>query len=83
MGSPLSLVIAKFFMEDFDKMALDLVAHKPIFCLRYVDGISVIWSQCSDRLQNINYKRLKNTRSYRISSLDNKILLISKIKIFF
>jgi hypothetical protein len=29
MGSPLSLVIANFFMEDFEKKATELATHKP------------------------------------------------------
>jgi hypothetical protein len=29
MGSPLSLVIANFFMEDFEKKAIKLATHKP------------------------------------------------------
>jgi hypothetical protein len=30
MGSPLSPVIANFFMEDFEKKAIELATHKPI-----------------------------------------------------
>jgi hypothetical protein len=52
MGSPLFLVIAKFFMEDLDKMELDGAVHKTLFCLRYVDGTFVIWSQGPDRLKD-------------------------------
>jgi hypothetical protein len=37
MGSPLSPVIANFYMEDFEEAALDLAPHKPISWFRYVD----------------------------------------------
>ena len=36
MGSPLSPVIAKFFMEDFEKRTLDKATHKPSCWYRYV-----------------------------------------------
>jgi hypothetical protein len=35
MGSPLSPVIANFFMEDFEKKAIDQATHKPVCCFRY------------------------------------------------
>jgi hypothetical protein len=61
MGSPLSLVIASFFMEDFEEMALDRAAHKPLCCFRYVDGTFVIWPHDPnrprdflDRLNNVH-----------------------------
>jgi hypothetical protein len=38
MGSPLSPVIANFFMEDF-KVALSRAAFKPICWFHYVDDI--------------------------------------------
>jgi hypothetical protein len=42
MVSPLSLLIANFFMEDFEEMALNWDAHKPLCWLNYVDGTFVI-----------------------------------------
>ena len=43
MGSPLSLVIANFFMEDFEKKATEQAAHKSVCWFRYVDDESVIY----------------------------------------
>jgi hypothetical protein len=43
MGSPLSPVIARLFMEDFEKKAIEEEVHKPICWFRYVDGTFVIW----------------------------------------
>jgi retron-type reverse transcriptase len=40
MGSPLSPVIANFFMEDFEKKAIELATHKPASWFRYVDDTS-------------------------------------------
>jgi hypothetical protein len=37
MGSPLSLVIANFFMEDFEKKAIEQATYKPVRWFRYVD----------------------------------------------
>jgi hypothetical protein len=34
MGSPLSLVMANFFMEYFEKKAIEQVTHKPICWLK-------------------------------------------------
>ena len=38
MGSPLSPVIANFFMKEFEKKALATSTLKPGFWFRYVDG---------------------------------------------
>ena len=43
MGSPLSPVIASFFMEDFEKRAIEQEPHKPVCWFRYVDDTFVIW----------------------------------------
>ena len=43
MGSPLSPVIADFFMENFEKKAIEQAAHKPVCRFRYVDDTFVIW----------------------------------------
>jgi hypothetical protein len=43
MGSPLSLLIATFFMEDFEELALIRATYKPTCWFCYVDGIFVIW----------------------------------------
>jgi hypothetical protein len=43
MGSPLSPVIADFFMEHFEETVLDGAIHKPLCWFRYVDDTFVIW----------------------------------------
>jgi hypothetical protein len=43
MGSPLSPVIANFFMEDVEKKVLEQVTHNPVCWFRYVDDTFVIW----------------------------------------
>jgi retron-type reverse transcriptase len=50
MGPPLSLVIANFYMEDFEERTLDLAPHKPLCWFRYVDDTFVIWPHGPDRL---------------------------------
>ena len=40
MGSPHSPVIANFFMEDFEKKAIEQATHKPVCWFRYVDDTS-------------------------------------------
>jgi hypothetical protein len=52
MGSPLSPVVANFFMEDFEKRAIELATHKPTCCFRYVDDTLVIWPHGQENLQN-------------------------------
>jgi hypothetical protein len=43
MGSPLSPVIAKFYMEDFEKTAMEKATQKPACWYRYVDDTFVMW----------------------------------------
>jgi hypothetical protein len=43
MGSSLSPVIATYFMEYFEEMALETATHKPFCRVRYVDDTFVIW----------------------------------------
>ncbi|GFG37926.1 hypothetical protein Cfor_07414 [Coptotermes formosanus] len=43
MGSPLSPVIANFFMEDFEERALQQATLKPLCWFRYMDDTFVIW----------------------------------------
>jgi hypothetical protein len=50
MGSLLSLVIANFFMEDFEKKAVEQVTHKPVCWFRYVDDTIVIWPHGQEKL---------------------------------
>jgi hypothetical protein len=52
MGSPLSLVIAKFYMEDFKEKALDQAPHKPLCWFSYVDDTFIIWPHGPARLKD-------------------------------
>jgi len=50
MGSPLSPVIVNFFMEDFEKKAIEQATHKPVCWFRYVGDIFVIWPHTQEKL---------------------------------
>lgn len=50
MGSPLSSVIADFYMEVFEKVALETAIYQPSLYKRYVDDTFVIWTHCLDKL---------------------------------
>jgi hypothetical protein len=49
MGSPLSPVIANFFMEDLEKKAIEQATHKPVCWFRYVDDTFVIWTHGQEK----------------------------------
>jgi hypothetical protein len=51
-GSPLSPVIANFYMEVFKEMVLDRAPHKPLCWFRYMDDTFVIWPHGPDRLKD-------------------------------
>ena len=51
MGSPLSPVIANFFMEDSEEIVFDKATHKPSCWYRYVDDTFVIWLHGVDELK--------------------------------
>ena len=50
MGSPFSPVIANFFMENFEKKAIEQATHKPVRWFRYVDDTFVIWPHGQEKL---------------------------------
>jgi hypothetical protein len=50
MGSPLSPVIANYFMEYFEEMALEVATHKPLCWFRYVYDTFVIWAHGPGKL---------------------------------
>ena len=62
MGSSLSLVIANFFMEDFEKKAIEQATHKPVCWFRYVDDTFVIWPHGKEKLTEFHnhHSRLHN-----------------------
>jgi len=43
MGSPLSLVIVNFYMEDLEGKAIEKVTQKPPCWYRNLDDTFVIW----------------------------------------
>jgi retron-type reverse transcriptase len=55
MGSPLSPVIANFYIEDFEERALDSASHKPLCWFRYVDDTFVIWPHGPDKFKEFLY----------------------------
>ena len=50
MGSPLSPIVANFFMEDFEAKALASARLLPKLWRRYVDDTNVIWSHGQEKL---------------------------------
>jgi hypothetical protein len=52
VGSPLSPVIANFYMEDFEKTGIEQATHKPACWYRYVADTFEIWPHGQDRLQD-------------------------------
>ena len=50
MGSPLSAVIANFYMEDFETKAIEKATHKPACWYRYVDDTFVIRPHGQEKL---------------------------------
>jgi hypothetical protein len=47
MGSPVSPVITKFYMEDFKERTLNLAPHKPLCWFHYVDD-TIVWPHGPD-----------------------------------
>jgi len=62
MGSAPSPAIANFFMEDFEKKAIEQATHKPVCWFRYVDDTFIIWPHGQEKLTGfLNYlNRLHN-----------------------
>jgi hypothetical protein len=52
MRSPLSPVIANFFMEDIEKNAIEQATHKPVCWFIYVDDTFVIWPHGQEKLED-------------------------------
>ena len=52
MGSPLSLVVANIFMEEFEIEALRAAVIRPKLWLRYADDTFVIWNYSDEQLED-------------------------------
>jgi retron-type reverse transcriptase len=52
MGSPLSPVVANFYMKYFEKRVFDLAIHKPLCWFRYIEDIFVIWPHGPNKLKD-------------------------------
>ena len=50
IGSPLSPVIANFFVEHFEKKTIEQATHKPVCWFRYVNDTFVIWPLGQEKL---------------------------------
>lgn len=50
MGLPLSLVIADFYMEAFETVALEVTPYKPWF-YKYVDDTLLLWPHGEQKLK--------------------------------
>jgi hypothetical protein len=51
VGSPLSPLIASFFVEGFEEVALSRVAYKPTCWFRYIDDTVMIWPHRPEELK--------------------------------
>jgi hypothetical protein len=50
MGSPISPVIAIFYVEDFEKKALANATHQPAWWYSYVEDSFVIWPHGQEKI---------------------------------
>jgi hypothetical protein len=70
VSSPLFLVIV-FFMEDFERVALDRAMYKPLCSLWYVNDAFVIWPHGPQKLNNFFEQfTTEMERSSHLSFLD-------------
>jgi hypothetical protein len=55
MGAPLSPVIENFYIEDYEKTALEPAPLKPRCWIRYVDDTFVIWQHGPYKLKFLHH----------------------------
>jgi hypothetical protein len=67
-GSPLSPVIANFYMEEYEKVALELAPLKPCCWFCNVDDTFVIWLRGPDEVKYF---------LYHLNSIQPKVKAIS------
>jgi hypothetical protein len=72
IGYPLSPVIPNFYMEDFEKKAIEKATHKPACWYRYVDDTFVIWPHVQENHlkgtnSNINSPWKQKKRPFTVS----------------
>jgi len=77
MGSPLSPVIANFFMEDFEKKTIEQATHKPVYWFRYVDDTFVIWPHGQETWQNFWTTSVDSTTRYSLQGEKKKAIFHS------
>ena len=73
MGSPLSPVVANFFLEDFEKKAIEQATHKPVCWFRYVDDTFVIWPHGQEKLTEFLNHLNGLTRRYSLQCKKKKM----------
>ena len=85
MGSPLSLIVANLFMEDFESKALSSALHQPKLWKRFVDDTCVVWPHGKEELDrffvhlNSQSCSIKFTMDYEVDgSLPFLDVLISR-----
>jgi hypothetical protein len=87
MGSPLSPVIANFYMEDYEKAALESAPLKPRCWFRYGDDTFVIWQHGPDKLKDFLYhvNSIHQSRycNFKYKNLSCKQISIGEKNLFF
>jgi hypothetical protein len=84
MGSPLSPVIANFFMEGFEKKAVEQVTHKPVCLFRYVGDTFIIWPHGQEKLTEFlnHLSRLRNKIQFTMEKEEDGHLPFLDIDIY-
>ena len=83
MGSPLSPVVANFFMESFEATALDTADMKPKCWFRYVDDTFVIWPHGREHLNTflLHLNSLHKAIKFTMETEENNSLAFLDVKV--